>query len=229
MLKRLLDLVLAVPAAVVTLPVVLVLMAAIWSYDRRFPLYIPRRIGKDRLPIAVFKLRTMIVGADKTGVDSTAKGDSRLLPHAETLRRYKLDELPQFWNVILGNMSLVGPRPNVAREVEKYTAEELRLLSVKPGLTDFSSILFSDLADRVAGSDDVNLAYEKNVRPWKSALGLFYVEHNNLCMDISLLHATAVSLLNRKRSLRLVQQILKRHGAPDGLQAHVASQIDVGS
>jgi lipopolysaccharide/colanic/teichoic acid biosynthesis glycosyltransferase len=228
MLKRAADLMLSIPAALLSAPIVLALMATIWAYDRGNPLYIPRRIGRRGKPVAVFKLRTMIVGADRTGVDSTAKGDSRLLPFAETLRRFKLDELPQFWNVIIGNMSLVGPRPNVIREVEKYTDEELRLLTVKPGLTDLSSIVFSDLADRVAGSEDVNRAYETNVRPWKSQLGLFYVDNRTLSMDLAILGGTAVSLFNRDWSLVIVCRILKRHGAPHSLIAHVCGQSKAG-
>lgn len=217
MLKRLLDLAVAIPASIVSAPVIVVLMLAIWFYDRSNPLYIPRRIGKNGKPFPFFKLRTMIVNADRTGVDTTVKGDSRLLPFAETMRRYKLDELPQFWNVILGDMSLVGPRPNVSREVEKYTEEERRLLSVRPGLTDFASIVFSDLADRLAGVEDANRAYERDIRPWKSRLALFYVDRHTIPMDVVLIAATAVSVVNRPLAIRIVCQQLKKYSAPHDL------------
>ncbi len=214
MTKRLFDLVFAIPAALVTAPIVAFLCLMVWLQDRGNPLYIPRRIGKDGKPFPVFKLRTMVVGADRTGVDTTIKGDTRLLPFAETLRRYKLDELPQFWNVILGQMSVVGPRPNVAREVDKYTDEERRLLSVKPGLTDFASVVFADLGDRLAGQQDANRAYETMVRPTKARLGLFYVDNHTLWMDIVLVAATVVAIFSRRRASRLVGYLLSRYGAP---------------
>lgn len=209
-MKRLLDLAVAIPAAVLTAPFVAALLFFVWLQDRRNPLYVPRRIGLHGKPFPVFKLRTMIVGADRTGVDTTVKGDDRLLPMAETFRRYKLDELPQLWNVILGDMSLVGPRPNVIREVEKYTADERRLLSVKPGLTDFSSIVFADLGDRLAGQADANRAYETMIRPLKSRLGLFYVDNHTLAMDVMLVVATAVAILDRASATRMIRPLLAR-------------------
>ena len=189
-MKRVFDLSVAIPAALVSAPLVLLLMLWIWLVDPHNPLYVPRRIGRNGRPFPLFKLRTMIVGADCTGVDTTVKGDARLLPFAETVRRLKLDELPQFWNVILGDMSVVGPRPNVSREVEKYTVEERRLLEVRPGLTDFASIVFADLADRLAGAPDANNAYETMIRPWKSRLGLLYVDQHTLRTDAMLILVT---------------------------------------
>lgn len=227
MLKRLFDLAMALPAVVVTMPILAVVFLIIWLHDRGNPLYIPRRIGKDGKPFPLFKVRTMIVDADKSGVDTTIQGDSRLLPFADRLRRYKLDELPQFWNVLLGHMSLVGPRPNVAREVEKYTVEERRLLSVKPGLTDFSSIVFSDLGERLAGQKDANWAYETMIRPWKSRLGLFYVDNRTLIMDIVLIAATAVAVFNRQTALRLIEHQLRKHDAPTDLLASVTAGVPV--
>lgn len=223
MLKRILDLAVAIPATLLSAPVILVLMLMIWAQDRSNPLYIPRRIGKNGKPFPLFKLRTMIVDADKTGVDTTVKGDNRLLPFAETMRRYKLDELPQFWNVVLGDMSVVGPRPNVIREVEKYTEEERRMLTVRPGLTDFASIVFSDLAERLAGAEDANLAYERDIRPWKSRLALFYVDRHTIPMDVFLIAATALSVVNRPSAKRMICTQLKKYNAPSDLVASVCS------
>lgn len=212
MIKRLMDLAIAVPAALFSAPLLGLILAAVWLYDRHNPFYVPRRVGKNGVLFPLFKVRTMVVDADKTGVDTTIRGDPRLLPFAETLRRFKLDELPQFWNVILGHMSLVGPRPNVVREVEKYTDEERRLLTIKPGLTDFSSIVFSDLGERLAGQKDANLAYETMIRPRKAQLGLFYVDNHNAGMDLALIAATAVSLVSRATAVRWIEAILRRHG-----------------
>lgn len=225
MTKRLLDVAIAVPAAAVTAPLVGMLLLIVWLYDRGNPLYVPRRIGKDGRPFPLFKLRTMTVGADRTGVDTTVKGDSRLLPFAETLRRYKLDELPQFWNVAVGQMSLVGPRPNVAREVEKYTEEERRLLSVKPGLTDFASIIFSDLDERLAGQQDANLAYETMIRPTKARLGLFYVDNHTLWMDLALIAATALALVSKEVARKWIGKLLIWYrAAPDLIEVVVPNQ-----
>lgn len=223
MLKRSFDLVIALPGSLISAPVVLLLMLMIWCYDRESPLYIPQRVGFRGKLFPVYKLRTMIVDADKTGVDTTTKGDHRLLPFGETLRRYKLDELPQFWNVLAGSMSLVGPRPNVAREVSKYSQEELRLLSIKPGLTDLSSIVFSDLAERIAGSADANQAYDTMIRPTKSKLALFYVDHGNVLMDFVIVVATAVSIVNRPLAVRMVYRLLVRYGAPADLRSAIVS------
>jgi len=98
--------------------------------------------------------------------------------------------LPQLWNVLLGDMSLVGPRPNVKRETDLYTQEEKRLLSVRPGITDIASIVFSDEGDILKDKPDPDIAYNQLIRPWKSRLGLVYVERQNLWLDIRLIFLT---------------------------------------
>jgi lipopolysaccharide/colanic/teichoic acid biosynthesis glycosyltransferase len=114
----------------------------------------------------------MIKNADQSGVDSTGAADRRITPVGHFIRRYKLDEITQLWNVLKGDMSLVGPRPNVQRETDMYTGIERRLLSVKPGITDFSSIVFSDEGDILKDHADPDIAYNQLIRPGKSALGL---------------------------------------------------------
>ena len=118
------------------------------------------------------KLRSMIINADKNKVDSTASDDMRITRVGMMIRAYKLDELTQLINVLKGDMSLVGPRPNVQRDVDLYSETEKRLLSVKPGITDFSSIIFSDEGDILSGLDDPDIAYNQLIRPWKSRLGI---------------------------------------------------------
>jgi lipopolysaccharide/colanic/teichoic acid biosynthesis glycosyltransferase len=168
------------------------------------------------------KLRSMRIGADRSGVDSTAAGDSRITPVGRFVRRYKLDELTQLWNVLVGDMSLVGPRPNVERETRLYTGEEQRLLSVRPGITDYASIVFSDEADILEGHGDPDLAYNQLIRPWKSRLGLFYVERRTLALDLELIALTAVAMLSRATALRGVERSLAARGAPDSLLAVAA-------
>jgi len=156
----------------------------------------------------MLKLRSMIVGADKTGVDSTSASDSRITPVGHFVRRFKLDEITQLWNVLKGDMSLVGPRPNVQRETDLYTGVEKRLLSVKPGVTDLASIVFSDENDILKNSKDPDIDYNQLIRPWKSRLGLIYVEHQSLLLDISLILLTVVAVFSRPVALRGVNAIL---------------------
>ena len=124
---------------------------------RAFPFYIADRVGKDHNLFSMVKLRSMVINADSSGVDSTSSEDLRITPVGAFIRRYKLDELTQLWNVLCGSMSLVGPRPNVLRETELYSEEEKKLLEVRPGITDFSSIIFSDEGEILANESDQTL------------------------------------------------------------------------
>lgn len=226
-MKRLFDLLVAIPASLLTLPLVLVGFVLVWRSDPGNPLYLPRRIGQHGAPFMLFKLRTMVRDADKANIDTTIEGDPRLLPSSQVVRRYKMDELPQFWNVVLGNMSVIGPRPNVKREVDLYTQAERKVLSVKPGITDFSSIIFSDLAERLADHTDANIAYSQLVRPWKGRLGVFYVEHRTLGMDLALMWLTFVTIFDRLRALEGVARLLERHGADDDLIVLARGELEL--
>jgi len=154
------------------------------------------------------KLRTMVVNADKSGVDSTSTDDKRITSFGQTIRRFKIDELTQLWNVSLGQMSLVGPRPQVERDVDIYTSEERHLLDLRPGITDFASIVFADEGSILAGRVDPDLAYNQLIRPWKSRLGLLYACHRTLWIDIKLIVATILAVLARNKALRMVHKML---------------------
>ena len=168
------------------------------------------------------KLRSMVINADKSGVDSTAANDRRITPVGHFIRRYKLDEVTQLFNVLLGDMSLVGPRPNVKRETDLYTPEERRLLAVRPGITDFASIVFSDEGEILKGSSDPDIAYNQLIRPGKSVLGLFYIEKRNTWIDLRLIALTVVAILSRQHALAGVQTLVRKLRAP-------ASVIDMAS
>lgn len=158
----------------------------------------------------MLKLRSMVINADKSGVDSTASDDKRITPVGAFIRRYKLDELSQLWNVLKGDMSLVGPRPNVRRDVDLYTEEERRLLTIRPGITDFASIVFADEGEILKGSADPDLDYNRLIRPWKSRLGLLYVDNSNVLLDIQLICLTALAIISRKRALAGVSRIVSK-------------------
>lgn len=211
--RRLLDMVIAVTGLTVAAPILAPVCVLVWLQDGKSPFYIASRVGRGGEPFRMVKLRSMLVGADRTGVDSTAADDDRVTPVGHLIRRYKLDEFTQLWNVARGDMSLVGPRPNVERETSLYTTQEQRLLSVRPGITDFSSIVFSDLARILAGHDDPNIGYNQLVRPWKNRLGLFYIDHRSMSVDMRLIVLTLMSIVSRTRALRGVEALLKRLGA----------------
>jgi lipopolysaccharide/colanic/teichoic acid biosynthesis glycosyltransferase len=171
------------------------------------------------------KLRSMRVNADRTGVDSTSADDSRITPVGRFIRAYKLDELMQLWNVLLGDMSLTGPRPNVLREVALYTPDERRLLSVRPGITDLASIVFADEGEILQGAADPDLLYNQIIRPWKSRLALFHVDHASLGLDLRVVLLTAVAIVSRERALAGVGGILRDLDAPPDLLEVAARRL----
>lgn len=217
MFKRALDLTVAGIAFTLFLPFQLVLMALIWSQDGRSPFYLGQRVGRGGKPFKMVKYRSMVVQAPKAGVFSTAADDRRITPIGHFVRRYKLDELGQFWNVLIGEMSLVGPRPQVPEEVDRYTEVEHKINSVRPGITDFASIVFSDEGDILKGAPDPDLMYNQLIRPWKSRLALFYIEKQSVWLDLKLLFATALAIVSRPSALERVVQILTDLGASSDL------------
>jgi lipopolysaccharide/colanic/teichoic acid biosynthesis glycosyltransferase len=192
-------------------------MFAVYLQDFHSPFYIAPRVGKNGKLFRMVKLRSMVMGADKSKVDSTSANDSRITVIGQVIRKFKLDELTQLWNVLKGDMSLVGPRPNVERETDLYTAEERGLLEVRPGITDFSSIVFSDEGDILEGSEDPDLKYNQVIRPWKSRLGLVYVKNSSLVTDVKIILITIVAIVNRPKALKLLQGVLVAAGVEDKL------------
>jgi lipopolysaccharide/colanic/teichoic acid biosynthesis glycosyltransferase len=212
--KRLLDIVGSALGLLVLSPVLGVFALAIWLQDFRSPLYVAPRVGRGGKTFKMVKLRSMRAEADRSGVDSTSADDRRITAVGRALRAYKLDELSQLWNVLAGDMSLVGPRPNVPREVSLYTDEEQGLLTVRPGITDLASIVFSDEGEILAGLPDPDLAYHQLIRPWKNRLGLLYVQEQSMRGDLELIALTLVAVVSRPLALAGVQRILARIGAP---------------
>lgn len=223
-MKRLFDVLASFFGLLVASPVLLPVMFLVWRQDRHSPFYVAPRVGLDGVPFKMMKLRSMVINADKSGVDSTGANDRRITPVGHFIRRYKLDELTQLWNVLKGDMSLVGPRPNVQRETDLYTPVERRLLTVKPGITDFSSIVFSDEGDILKDQPDPDIAYNQLIRPGKSLLGLFYIEHRNLLLDIQLCWLTVVAILSRETALARIQGVLQKLGADPSLLELAARQ-----
>jgi len=215
MLKRALDILISLTALVALFPVMLTFSLLIFFQDFKNPFYIAPRVGKDSKQFQMIKLRSMIVGADSTGVDSTASNDARITAVGSWVRKFKLDELTQLINVLKGEMSLVGPRPNVLSETQLYSQEEKLLLSVKPGITDFASIVFSDEGEILKDSEDPDLEYNQLIRPGKNYLGLFYIQNSNLLLDISLCFITLIAILSRSKALSILNLVLRSLNASE--------------
>ena len=224
-MKRLFDFLVSGLLLLLLAPILLPVCLLVYLQDFHSPFYVGVRAGKGNSTFRMVKLRSMRVGADKTGVDSTSADDQRITPIGSFIRAYKLDELMQFWNVFLGDMSLTGPRPNVLRETAMYTSEEKRLLSVRPGITDLASIVFSDEGDILKGVEDPDLLYNQIIRPWKSRLALFQLDQKSFWLDLCVIWWTALTLVSKRRALEAVQKTLQLHGAPEDLIA-VASRRD---
>jgi lipopolysaccharide/colanic/teichoic acid biosynthesis glycosyltransferase len=210
MIKRIFDILMSFFGLLVTSPILLLAMFLVWKEDKKPPFYIAPRSGRNDTIFKMVKLRSMVVDADKSGVDSTSGNDMRITPIGHKIRKYKLDELIQLWNVLIGDMSLVGPRPNVKTETNLYTDVERGLLSVRPGITDFSSIVFSDEGDILEGRDDPDLSYNQLIRPWKSRLGLIYIENQSIFLDIQLIFYTVVAIVSKQKALNWISEQLKR-------------------
>lgn len=223
-MKRFLDLFFSLLGLLVFSPILCILMFLVYKYDGGSPLYVAPRVGKRGIPFSMVKLRSMSVNADRTGVDSTGDSDTRITPIGKFIRKYKMDELIQLWNVCAGDMSLVGPRPNVERETDMYTPVERHLLSIKPGITDFASIVFSDEGRILKDLPDPDVSYHQLIRPGKSLLGLFYVDNRSLIVDVSLIFITILSIFSRPLSLRLVVLLLRYLGASQELCC-IASRV----
>ena len=156
------------------------------------------RVGKHGKKFQMYKLRTMVEGADRIGPPSTSGDDTRITKAGQFLRKYKLDELPQLWNVIRGDMALVGPRPEVPEVVKLMTTrEQCVILSVKPGITDLASLWNYNEEERLAGAKDPHTTYLKEIWPEKKRLQIEYVEKKSAWLDFKILIWTIKKLLIR--------------------------------
>jgi lipopolysaccharide/colanic/teichoic acid biosynthesis glycosyltransferase len=180
-LKRVLDLVLGAIGTVLSAPLIAALAAAIRLESPGHPVYRQTRVGKDGREFEIYKLRTMVSGAESLGAGlAIQEGDDRITRVGAFLRRYSLDELPNLWNVVLGEMSIVGPRPTVPVQVAQYTERQLGRLTVKPGITGWAQV------------------NGRAALPWpeRIELDLFYVEHQSLALDLKILARSARMVLS---------------------------------
>ncbi len=216
-MKRIFDLIFSFVGIVIIFPIIIIACLLIFLQDKKSPLFIAKRVGKNNRIFKMIKLRSMVINAERNKVDSTSSDDPRITKIGRFIRKFKLDELTQLYNVLLGDMSLVGPRPNVERETNIYTKVEKNLLKVKPGITDFASIVFSDESEILKNVADPDIAYNQLIRPWKSRLGLFYIKKQSLIVDILIIFLTIIGIFSRKLALLFLYRIMKKLHAPNNL------------
>ena len=209
-MKRFFDITASSFSLIILSPILIIFIFLVWISDLKNPFYLGSRIGKNYVKFRMVKLRSMTINADNNKIDSTSSNDPRITKIGKIIRRFKIDEIFQLINVLIGQMSIVGPRPNVERDVLIYTDVEREILSVTPGITDFSSIVFSDEGDILENSDDPDLDYNKLIRPWKSRLALIYVKNNSFKIDLILIFLTIMSMFNKSQSLILLSKVLKK-------------------
>ena len=180
----------------ILMPVFLCISLAV-IINSGFPVfYLQSRVGKNNRDFKLFKFRTMHSGADKKGLLTVGGRDPRITAVGYYLRKYKLDELPQLLNVLIGNMSLVGPRPEVRKYVELYNDEQKKVLLVKPGITDPASLKFIRENDLLAASPDPEKTYIEEIMPEKLAINREYIQHHGLGMDLRIIFATLKKIVS---------------------------------
>jgi len=191
------------------MPIIIIFSLLIWLQDFKSPFYVAHRVGKFGKLFKMIKFRSMIINASSSGVDSTADDDKRITNIGKVVRKFKIDEIPQLFNVFIGQMSFVGPRPNVLNETNLYSEVENKILTVRPGITDFSSIVFSDEGDILKGSKNPDLRYNQIIRPWKSRLAIVYIENQSLIIDIKLIIWTIIGIINKRLVLKNITNFLR--------------------
>ena len=199
MVKRLFDVLVSSVMSVLLSPLLLVLAFSVKFSSKGPVFYMQERIGKNEKPFRIFKFRTMFLDADKKGLLTVGGRDPRVTSVGYFLRKYKLDELPQLFNVVLGEMSLVGPRPEVKRYVEMYSVEQRKVLEVKPGITDYASIEYSNENELLGKADDPEKMYVEEIMPAKLKLNLRYVQEKNFFVDLKIILKTVLKILPRGR------------------------------
>ena len=195
--KRVFDTTCAAVGLVVLSPVLAVL-AVLIKLDSRGPvLYRAPRVGRGGVVFRMAKFRTMVERADQIGGSSTPDNDPRITRVGRFLRKYKLDELPQLINVLKGEMSFVGPRPQVQWAVDLYTPQERGVLSVPPGITDYASLRFPNEGEILKDSTDPDKDYMEKIHPEKMRLSLKYVEERSLWLDLKIIVRTVAAIVRR--------------------------------
>ena len=177
---RFFDIIFSIIGLIILSPLFIVLYILIRIESKGGGFYSQARIGKNGKPFKLYKFRSMRIGSDKKGLITIGEKDNRITKTGIILRKYKLDELPQLWNAFIGDMSLVGPRPEVKKYTDLYTEEQKQVLQVRPGITDWASIKYVDENKILGESKDPDEAYVNLIMPNKIKLNMVYIQHQTL-------------------------------------------------
>ncbi len=189
------DLLIAILFLILLLPLFVVLAIAIKLNGKGPIFYLQTRVGLQGKDFSIYKFRTMYSGADKSGLITVGGRDKRITPVGFFLRKYKMDELPQLLNVVLGEMSIVGPRPEVRKYVEMYNENQRKVLEVKPGITDYASIEYSNENEILGNATDPEFEYIHVVMPAKLLLNQKYIDEKSFSTDLKIIFATLVKIV----------------------------------
>ena len=201
--KRFFDIVVSLLGILITSPILLVVSVLIKLTSKGPVFYKQERIGKDEKPFFILKFRTMVVNADQQGLKITVGGDKRITGVGKFLRKSKLDELPQLFNVFVGQMSLVGPRPEVAEYVSLYNEEQRKVLSVRPGITDYASVCFRNENEILAEAENPQKEYIEHIMPLKLRYNAKYIEEMSVWTDLKLIFLTLYVILGGEVKITL--------------------------
>ncbi|WP_069660292.1 sugar transferase [Arcticibacter eurypsychrophilus] len=193
--KRIFDVLVSLLGIILLIPLFLLVSICIMINSKGGVLYRQTRIGRNSAAFSLLKFRTMRIGADQTGELTIGFRDSRITPCGYFLRKYKIDELPQLFNILTGEMSFVGPRPEVSKYVNLYNLQQQRVLSVKPGITDWASITYINENQLLATSANPETFYIEQVIPDKIKQNLKYVDHHNLWIDMKIILLTIKNIV----------------------------------
>lgn len=196
MFKRLFDIVCSAIGIIILSPMFVILWVAVKLESKGPAFFLQTRVGKNNHDFKLYKFRTMYLDSEARGQLTVGMRDPRITKVGYTLRKYKLDELPQLFNVLLGDMSLVGPRPEVRKYVNFYNDEQMKVLSVKPGITDIASIQFINENELLAKADNPEEYYIHHIMPQKLALNLEYINSNLLLKDVALILKTIFKIFS---------------------------------
>jgi len=198
MLKRFFDLISSFAGLLFLSPVFLLIMLGI-KIDSRGPVFfVQSRVGRKEKNFKLFKFRTMYMNAHRHGLITIGKKDPRVTPFGYYLRKLKLDEFPQLINVLIGDMSIVGPRPEVRRHVELYSSEQMHVLDVRPGITSTASIEFVNENELLGKSSRPEHYYINELMPRKLTMDLKYIQNRSFCRDIRIILATLGRILKKQ-------------------------------
>ncbi len=195
MVKRAFDILFSLIGIIIILPLLIIISLMILLDSKGGIIYKQARVGRNNISFNLLKLRTMSKGADKGSLLTIGNHDVRITKTGIWLRKYKLDELPQLFNILKGDMSFVGPRPEVSKYVALYNKQQRRVLTVKPGLTDYASVEYMDENQILASVNNPEQYYIEHIIPHKISFNLKYIDENNLWIDIKIILLTIKNII----------------------------------